>query len=154
MNSAITIQNVVASATLAEDLDLPKIEAGLEGTEYNKMKFPGLVYRIKDPKVCFLIFTTGKVVCTGSRNVENVYIAITNLTNTLKSIGCERIDTKPEIHVQNIVASADLDAQLNLNSIVMAFGIENVEYEPEIFPGLVYRIKVPKLVVLSALASW
>jgi len=41
-----------------------------------------------------------------------------------------------------------LETQLNLNSIAMAFGIENVEYEPEIFPGLVYRIEVPKLVVL------
>jgi transcription initiation factor TFIID TATA-box-binding protein len=59
MKSQITIQNVVASATLAEDFDLPKIEAGLEGAKYNKAKFPGLIYRVKDPKVCFLIFTTG-----------------------------------------------------------------------------------------------
>ena len=148
MKSPITIQNVMASTTLAEDFDLPKIEAGLEGAEYHKTKFPGLVYRAKDLYAAFLIFTSGKVVCTGSKNVENVHIAITNLINTLKSIDCERIDLKPEIHVQNIVAFADLETQLNLNSIVMAFGIENVEYEPEIFLGLVYRIEVPKLVVL------
>lgn len=118
MKSPITIQNVVASTTLAEEFDLSKIEAGLVGAEYNKAKFPGLVYRVKDPNAAFLIFTSGKVVCTGSKNVENVHLAITNLTNTLKSIGCERIDLKPEIYVQNIVASADLETQLNLNSML------------------------------------
>jgi transcription initiation factor TFIID TATA-box-binding protein len=81
MKSPITIQNVVASTKLAEDFDLPKIEAGLEGAEYHKAKFSGLVYRAKDPYAAFLIFTSGKVVCTGSKNVENVHIAITNLIN-------------------------------------------------------------------------
>ncbi len=109
MESTITIQNVVASTTLAEDFDLQKImEAGLEGAEYNKVKFPGLVYRIENPKAAFLIFTSGKVVCTGAKNVENAHTAIINLANTLKSIGCEKVDLEPEIHVQNIVATADL----------------------------------------------
>jgi len=134
---------------LAEDFDLQKImESGLEGTEYNKVKFPGLVYRIKNPKAAFLIFTSGKVVCTGAKNVENVRMAIINLANTLKSIGCEKIDLEPEIHVQNIVATADLKTHLNMNTIVMALGMENVEYEPEVFPGLVCRLKAPKVVVL------
>jgi transcription initiation factor TFIID TATA-box-binding protein len=149
MESTITIQNVVASTTLAEDFDLQKImEAGLEGAEYNKVKFPGLVYRIKNPKAAFLIFTSGKVVCTGAKNVENVRMNIINLANTLKSIGCEKIYLEPEIHVQNIVATADLKTNLNLNTITIAFGMENVEYEPEVFPGLVYRIEAPKVVVL------
>jgi transcription initiation factor TFIID TATA-box-binding protein len=148
MESMIDIQNIVASTTLAEDFDLNKIKAKLEGTEYNKERFPGLVYRIEDPKACFLIFTSGKVVCTGLKNIENVHTAIINLINTLKSIGCEKIDHDPEIHIQNIVASADLKTNLNLNAVVMAFGMENVEYEPEVFPGLVYRIEVPKVVML------
>ena len=138
----------MASTTLAEDFDLPKIEAGLEGAEYNKTKFSGLVYRAKDPKAAFLIFTSGKVVCTGAKSIENAHAAIINLANTLKDIGFDKIDLESEVRVQNIVASADLETQLNLNSIVMAFGIENVEYEPEVFPGLVYRIEVPTLVVL------
>jgi transcription initiation factor TFIID TATA-box-binding protein len=148
MESIITIQNIVASTTLAEDFDLDKIEAGLEGAEYNKTKFPGLVYRIMNPKACFLIFTSGKVVCTGSKNIENVHTAIITLANTLNSIGCDKIDPEPDIHIQNIVASADLKTNVNLNAIVMAFGMENVEYEPEVFPGLVYRMEAPKVVVL------
>jgi transcription initiation factor TFIID TATA-box-binding protein len=88
------------------------------------------------------------VVCTGSKNIENVHTAIINLANTLKSIGCKKIDLEPEIHIQNIVASADLKTNLNLNAIVVVFGMENVEYEPEVFPGLVYRIEAPKVVIL------
>lgn len=148
MEHTITIENVVASTTLAEEFDLQKIEAGLEKSEYNKAKFPGLVYRIESPKAAFLIFTSGKVVCTGAKNIKNTNIAIINLANTLRSIGCEKINPEPEVHIQNIVATADLETNLNLNTIVIAFGMENVEYEPEVFPGLVYRLGDPKIVVL------
>jgi transcription initiation factor TFIID TATA-box-binding protein len=148
MVSTIDIVNVVASTKLAEAFDLPKIEVELEGAKYNKKKFPGLVYRVKAPKAAFLIFTSGKVVCTGSKNVEDVRTVITTLANTLKSIGFEKVDLGPEIHIQNIVASADLKTDLNLNAVALGLGLENIEYEPEQFPGLVYRIKVPKVVVL------
>jgi transcription initiation factor TFIID TATA-box-binding protein len=148
MESAIDIVNVVASTKLAEAFDLPKIEAELECAEYNKKKFPGLVYRVKAPKAAFLIFTSGKIVCTGSKSVEDVRAVINTLAKTLKSIGFENINLEPEIHVQNIVASADLKTDLNLNAVALGLGLENIEYEPEQFPGLVYRIKVPKVVVL------
>ena len=148
MESTINIENVVASTKLAEEFDLPKIETELEGAVYNKKKFPGLVYRVKVPKAAFLIFTSGKIVCTGAKNVEDVRTVITNLAKTLQSIGFEKIDLEPEIHVQNVVASADLKTHLNMNAIALGLGLENVEYEPEQFPGLVYRIKHPKVVVL------
>jgi len=148
MESTINVENVVASTKLAEDFDLIKIEAELEGAEYDKKKFLGLVYRVKAPKAAFLIFTSGKVVCTGAKNVEDVRTVITNMAKTLKSIGFEKIDLEPEIHVQNVVASADLKTDLNLNAVALGLGLENIEYEPEQFPGLVYRIKQPKVVVL------
>ena len=148
MKSTIDIVNVVASTKLAEAFDLPKIEADLEGAVYNKKKFPGLVYRVKSPKAAFLIFTSGKIVCTGSKNIEDVRTVIITLAKTLKSIGFDKIDMEPEIHVQNIVASADLKTDLNLNAVALGLGLENIEYEPEQFPGLVYRIKHPKVVVL------
>jgi transcription initiation factor TFIID TATA-box-binding protein len=148
MELTISIENMVASTKLAEEFDLPKIEAKLKDAEYDKRKFPGLVYRIKDPRATFLIFTTGKIVCTGTKNVVDVHMAITNLAKKLKSIGYKKINLKPEIHVQNIVASADLKTRLNMNAVALGLGFENIEYEPEQFPGLVYRIKQPKVVVL------
>jgi transcription initiation factor TFIID TATA-box-binding protein len=148
MESLIYIENVVASLKLADAFDLYKIEAALEGAEYNMEKFPGLVYRTKAPKAAFLIFTSGKVVCTGAKSVEDVPPVVANMAKMLKSIGIENIYPDPEIIVQNIVASADLETGLNLNAIALGLGLENIEYEPEQFPGLVYRIKVPKVVVL------
>ena len=148
MKTTIDIVNVVASTKLAEAFDLLKIEAELEGASYDKKKFPGLVYRVKAPKAAFLIFTSGKIVCTGSKSIEDVRTVINAMAKTLKSIGFEDINLEPEIHVQNIVASADLKTDLNLNAVALGLGLENIEYEPEQFPGLVYRIKQPKVVVL------
>jgi len=95
MESTIDIVNVVASTKLAEAFDLPKIEAELEGAEYNKKKFPGLVYRVKAPRAAFLIFTSGKIVCTGSKNIEDVRTVITTLAKKLKSNGFEKVDLDP-----------------------------------------------------------
>jgi len=133
MESEIDIVNVVASTKLADAFDLPKIELDLEGAEYNKNKFPGLVYRVKAPKAAFLIFTSGKVVCTGSKNIEDVRTVITTLAKKLKSNGFEKVDLEPEIRIQNIVASADLKTRLNLNAVALGLGFENIEYEPEQF---------------------
>ena len=145
--SSIKIENVIASTKLAEDFDLTVIESEFEGAEYNKQKFPGLVYRVSDPKAAFLVFTSGKVVCTGAKNVADVHTVIGNMAKKLNGIGIKTIEN-PEITVQNIVASADLHTILNLNAIAIGLGLENIEYEPEQFPGLVYRIDVPKVVVL------
>jgi len=145
--SSIKIENVVASTKLAEEFDLTVIESEFEGAEYNKQKFPGLVYRVSDPKAAFLVFTSGKVVCTGAKNVADVHTVIGNMAKKLNSIGIKTLEN-PEITVQNIVASADLHTILNLNAIAIGLGLENIEYEPEQFPGLVYRIDVPKVVVL------
>jgi transcription initiation factor TFIID TATA-box-binding protein len=145
--SSIKIENVVASTKLAEDFDLTVIESEFEGAEYNKQKFPGLVYRVSDPKAAFLVFTSGKVVCTGAKNVADVHTVIGNMAKKLNGIGIKTLEN-PDITVQNIVASADLHTILNLNAIAIGLGLENIEYEPEQFPGLVYRIDVPKVVVL------
>jgi TATA-box binding protein (TBP), component of TFIID and TFIIIB len=77
--SSIKIENVVASTKLAEEFDLTVIESRFEGAEYNKQKFPGLVYRVSDPKAAFLVFTSGKVVCTGAKNVADVHTVIGNM---------------------------------------------------------------------------
>ena len=100
------------------------------------------------PKAAFLIFTSGKIVCTGAKNIEDIRRVIITLAETLKSIGIENIYSEPEIIVQNIVATADFKVDLNLNAVVLGMGMENVEYEPEQFPGVVCRVKKPKVVVL------
>jgi transcription initiation factor TFIID TATA-box-binding protein len=132
---------------LGTELDLPAIAVSLEGAEYEPERFPGLIYRLKEPKTATLLFRSGKVVCTGAKSVEQVKVAIDKVIKQLEKIGI-RIKTEPKIEIQNIVASSDLGQSINLNAIAITLGLERVEYEPEQFPGLVYRLDVPKVVLL------
>jgi transcription initiation factor TFIID TATA-box-binding protein len=144
---SIKIENVVASTAIGAKLDLNQILGVFEGAEYNKEKFPGVVYRTKSPKTAALIFGSGKIVCTGAKSIADVDIGLSKVFEKLREIGTQIID-KPEIKVQNIVASADLGRGLNLNAVAIGLGLENIEYEPEQFPGLVYRMSSPKVVIL------
>ncbi|MEA2052370.1 MAG: TATA-box-binding protein [Euryarchaeota archaeon] len=143
----IKIENVVANARITESLDLEYVESQLEEAMFTKKKFPGLVYRTKEPKSAFLIFRSGKVVCTGAKTKEGVRVVMDKLSTDLRGIGIE-VEEHPEFKVQNIVASADLGKELNLGAIVMGLELEGMEYEPEVFPGLVYRITDPKSAIL------
>ena len=143
----IKIENVVASTSLGKVLDLKAIALALGGAEYEPEQFPGLIYRLKEPKTAILLFRSGKVVCTGAKSLESVKTAIDLVGKQIEAAGIP-VDKNPEIVVQNIVASSDLGAQINLNSIAISLGLGKVEYEPEQFPGLVYRLDEPKVVVL------
>lgn len=142
----IKIENVVASTGIGHEIDLKHLTQSIDG-DYDPEKFPGLVYRTKDPKTAALIFRSGRIVCTGAKNVADVSRGLDKVFSKLRSVGIEVVPN-PEITVQNIVASADVGCPLNLNSVCIAVGLENVEYEPEQFPGLVLRLDSPKVVVL------
>ena len=143
----IEIVNVVASTGIGQEINLKQALLALEGADYDPKRFPGLVYRTKDPKTAALLFRSGKIVCTGAKSIDDVYRGLENVFQSLRNIG---IDVKgtPEIKVQNNVASANIHAALNLNTIAIGLGLEQIEYEPEQFPGLVYRLSEPKVVVL------
>ncbi len=143
----VQIENIVASTSLADKLDLSKIALALDGAEYEPEQFPGLIYRLQEPKTAVLIFRSGKVNCTGAKDIESVEKTIKILVEKLKAAGIDVYDN-PKIVVQNIVAVYDLGVELNLTQIAMEIGLENVEYEPEQFPGLVYRVEEPKVVLL------
>jgi transcription initiation factor TFIID TATA-box-binding protein len=143
----IRIENVVASTSLGDQLDLQSIALGLDGAEYEPEQFPGLIYRLKQPKTAILLFRSGKVVCTGAKSMHEVEESIHTVAAQIKK-GGQKINMKPKIEVQNIVASSDLESEINLNAIAVTLGLDRVEYEPEQFPGLVCRIDEPKVVVL------
>lgn len=145
----VNIQNIVASAILAQKLDLPLIAQSIVGTEYEPEQFPGLIYRLKEPKTATLLFSSGKVNCTGAKSIKDVHESLNVISSELRKIGIE-INSIDELGVivQNIVATANLNGEMNLNQVAIGLGLENIEYEPEQFPGLVYRIKKPKVAML------
>ena len=141
----ISIENVVATATLDQKLDLLAIMKVFRNVEYKPKRFPGLVFRLKRPKTATLIFSTGKMVCTGAKSEKLARSAIGKVVKELKNNGIIILG-KPIIVIQNIVASANLHGKVDLEAA--ADIMENVMYEPEQFPGLIYRMGDPKVVIL------
>jgi len=141
----INIQNVVASATLNQKVDLNAVVKSNPGVEYRPEQFPGLVFRIKRPKTATLIFNSGKMVCTGAKSEKEARRAVMNVVKELKKGGIIII-SKPELKIQNIVASASLGGRIELEQVVSTLG--KTMYEPEQFPGLIYRMDEPKVVIL------
>lgn len=144
---SLRIENIVASAKITESLDLPLIASSMNDAEYNKKRFPGVVVRMQDPKIAALVFGSGKVVLTGAKSVENLSRGLEILVHKLRDLNID-IPDNYQYTIQNIVTSADLKAGINLNKIAVGFNLEKIEYEPEQFPGLVYRLDDPKVVVL------
>ena len=141
----IKIQNVVASATLNQKVDLNAIVKSFPGVEYRPEQFPGLVFRLRRPKTATLIFTSGKMVCTGAKSEKEARRAVMNVIKELKKGGIIII-SKPELKIQNIVASASLGGKIDLEQAVSK--LVKTMYEPEQFPGLIYRMDEPKVVIL------
>ena len=145
MEPEIKIVNVVVSTKIGDNIDLEEVAMILENAEYEPEQFPGLVCRLSVPKVALLIFRSGKVNCTGAKSKEEAEIAIKKIIKELKEAGMDVIEN-PDIKIQNMVATADLGIEPNLDDIALM--VEGTEYEPEQFPGLVYRLDDPKVVVL------
>jgi transcription initiation factor TFIID TATA-box-binding protein len=143
----IKIQNIVASTTFAEKLDLDVIAQSIKEAEYEPEQFPGLIYRLKEPKTATLLFTSGAANCTGAKSLDDVKTNIKIISGKLEKIGIQ-VYKDHDIVIQNIVATSDLGGELNLSEVAVALGLENVEYEPEQFPGLVYRLDEPKVALL------
>jgi len=141
----INIQNVVATATLGQDLDLDSIVRAFPGVEYRPERFPGLVYRLKKPKTTTLIFRTGKMVCTGAKSERQARKGVMKVVDELEKNGIV-IAGKPTIQTQNIVASVVLGGSIDLEKTT--YSLERTMYEPEQFPGLIYRMDEPKVVIL------
>jgi transcription initiation factor TFIID TATA-box-binding protein len=141
----INIQNVVATGTMDQKVDLNAIVKGYPSAEYRPEQFPGLVFRLKRPKTATLIFSSGKMVCTGARSGKESRRAIMQVVKELKKGGII-ILSKPDFKVVNIVASAILGGKVDLEKTVVT--IRKTMYEPEQFPGLIYRMDEPKVVIL------
>jgi len=141
----VKIQNVVASATLDQKINLLDIMKIFRNVEYRPKQFPGLVFRLKKPKTATLIFGSGKMVCTGAKSEKQARSAVMKVVRELKTNGIIILG-KPKIVIQNMVASANLHGKIDLETAVDI--LDNIMYEPEQFPGAIYRMKEPKVVML------
>jgi transcription initiation factor TFIID TATA-box-binding protein len=130
-------QNVVVSASIDTDLPLERLATKLDRAEYNPEQFPGLIFKIDNPTASSLLFSSGKIICTGTKSITEAKKALKRIVEELQKVGID-VKAAKDIVVQNMVASGSVGGKLNLNEIVFKF--DNTEYEPEQFPGLVYKL--------------
>jgi transcription initiation factor TFIID TATA-box-binding protein len=143
----IRIQNVVATASFNQPLDIHAIARAFPHVEYRPRVFPGLPFRLKKPKTCTLLFNSGRMVCTGAKSEREARKAIMKVARELRAAGIIIIG-KPEIEITNIVASGSLGASIDLEGLCERARVGSLMYEPEQFPALIYRMKSPKVVFL------
>ena len=154
------LQNIVSTANLGCTLRLRQIALQARNAEYNPKRFAAVIMRIKEPKTTALIFSSGKMVCTGAKSEEDSRKASRKYAKIIRSLGFP-VEFK-EFKVQNIVGSCDVKFQISLSKLNMKLGKLNsnsdygnnkskkyiCHYEPEIFPGLIYHMLEPEIVLL------
>lgn len=142
---SVQIQNIVATASFNVEIDMYTLERKVENIEYDPNRFPGLIYRLEEPRATVLIFRSGRAVIAGTKSVNDVIRAVKKLIRAFKQINIEIKET-PKVQVQNIVATANFHGIIHLEKA--SYLLENTMYEPEQFPGLVYRMEKPRAVIL------
>ena len=141
----VSIENVVASASVDQKLDLNEITKKFPDTEYHPDQFPGLVFRLKTPKTATLVFRTGKMVCTGAKSEDMSRKAVKTVVQKLRKGGI-KIKKDATVTIQNIVASINLGGKISLEQAART--LPRSMYEPEQFPGVIHRMLDPKTVIL------
>ncbi len=141
----VSVENVVASADVMQKMDLNEITRTFPDVEYHPDQFPGLVFRLKIPKTATLIFTSGKMVCTGSKSEEMAKKAVKKVVQNLRKGGI-KVKKDAVVTIQNIVASINLGGKIHLEQAART--LPRSMYEPEQFPGLIHRMVDPKTVIL------
>ncbi|KAI6192807.1 Transcription factor TFIID [Aphelenchoides fujianensis] len=139
------LQNVVSTVNLGVPLDLKKIALHSRNAEYNPKRFSAVVMRIREPRTTALLFSSGKIVVTGAKSENQSRLASRKFARIVQKLGFDAKFT--EFKVQNIVGSCDVKFALRLEGIALTHA-QFSTYEPELFPGLVYRMVKPRVVLL------
>lgn len=140
-----TLQNIVCTVNLGCKLDLKKIALHARNAEYNPKRFAAVIMRIRDPRTTALIFSSGKMVCTGAKSEESAKLAARKYARIVQKLGF--VAKFMDFKIQNMVGSCDVKFPIRLEGLVLTHG-KFSSYEPELFPGLIYRMMKPRIVLL------
>jgi len=146
-SATFKVQNSVISVNFDHQIPLDEIRKHYRDIEYNSQKFPGICIRLTPPtpKSTVLLFHNGKAIITGLKNTKDIPKVIAKIVYKLNRIGIH-VTSKPKYELANIVASIDFKCRINLD--IASLVLDSSIYEPEIFPGLIYRVYSPKAVFL------
>ena len=131
------IVNVVATGYLGAPLNLSEIVDKLDNVAYNPHKFGAAVYRLQDPKASFLLFSSGKFVCTGTTSVSMARDSAQRMVQSIQLVNQLPVSLTL-FTIRNIVGTINIGFQINLEQFYDSKGA-NCIYEQEFFPGLKFR---------------
>jgi transcription initiation factor TFIID TATA-box-binding protein len=141
----LRMQNVMATLNLGCRVDLDKITQTARNAEYNPKRFQAVIMRIREPKTTALIFGSGKMIVTGAKSEDDASNAAKKYTAIVAKVGFP-VSFK-EFKIQNITCTCDCGFPIKIEHLSYAYS-QNSTYEPELFPGLIYRMQDPKCVLL------
>lgn len=139
------LQNIVSTVNLGCRLDLKRIALRARNAEYNPKRFAAVIMRIRDPRTTALVFSSGKMVCTGAKSEELSRLAARKYARIIQKLGFPA--RFMEFKIQNMVGSCDVKFPIRLEGLVVKHN-QFSSYEPELFPGLIYRMVRPRIVLL------
>jgi transcription initiation factor TFIID TATA-box-binding protein len=140
-----TLQNIVATVNLSARLDLKTIALHARNAEYNPKRFAAVIMRIREPKTTALVFASGKMVVTGAKSEDDSRLASRKYARIIQKLGFSAKFT--DFKIQNIVGSCDIRFPIRLEGLASRHHTFS-SYEPELFPGLIYRMMKPRIVLL------
>jgi len=145
--ASLAISNLVISVTVADALDLPALAMRIPGAELDRRRFPGLIVRSRAPRFTALIFASGKLILTGLTHPDAIPVALSTTIEILRTAGAV-VAPRPPPKIVNMVASGTFPEGVALHRLAVARNLEHIEYEPEMFPGLIYRCETVQAVAL------
>lgn len=137
--SDLSISNVVGGGEFSREFDLPEVYHDFPATnlQYEPDSFPALVVRYNSLDATIMLFSSGKFSLAGAKSIDDALQAKEKFTSDIESLLDDSVD--PDFEIRYLVCTGDIGFPIDLNKVITLFGIENVEYEPEQFPGLFYR---------------
>jgi transcription initiation factor TFIID TATA-box-binding protein len=136
----VNIVNVVASGSLDAEFDLERVATDISSiADYDPDKYPGMYLRFGEDAPLITVYRTGKYIVTGADSEEQAHGIRERFLDLLAENGMILAPEDEWFRVQNLVCTAKLKESLNLNTLAIGLGLEKTEYEPEQFPGLIYR---------------
>ena len=144
---AVRVENIIASASIAQSLDLAQIAEDVDGAQYHADEHPSLVFHVDHPKTAVFLFADGKALVTGAKTREAVAKALQVISAKLKETKSELVK-KYDIAVEHVIGSSELHKSLDLGMLAQSLWLEKIEYNPEQFPGIIYHMDNPPAVLL------
>jgi transcription initiation factor TFIID TATA-box-binding protein len=147
----LTMQNVTVTVDVRQRLDLKEIVLNARNAEYNPKRFAGCIMRMRDPKCTALVFASGKMIITGCKSVDDAKNGARRFQRVLHKVGFPNAKAQ-DLVPQNMVVTCDMGFPIRLEGLVYAHP-EFASYEPELFPGLIYRYTVHTVKNLQSLIA-